>query len=116
MEQTINKETQTGNVTRRAFIATAFAALATSCGCKAWNENPNNKRFWFPTLCPPSREEQELRAMNFPEGGDPYVDAEVGPRSLATRPRGWDMQRPRTSTTAWEVSDRNTFGSLNHDD
>ena len=91
--------------TRRAFIATAFAALAASCGCKSLNENAENIRFWFPSLVPPSREERELREQNFPEGGDPYVDAEVGPKSISARPRGWDMQRPRTSTTFGVVPD-----------
>lgn len=94
-----------GNMARRTFLSAALATLALSCGCKALNENPKNTRYWFPALCPPSREERELRAKNFPEGGDPYVDAEVGPKSISARPRGWDIQRSKTSTTFGVVPD-----------
>ncbi len=70
---------------------------ATLCGCKSLNENPKNERFWFPTLEPPSKAEKAARAANFPDGGDPFVDAEVGPRSFNTRPRGWEIQRSKTA-------------------
>lgn len=68
-------------------------------GCAALNENPNNDRFWFPTLRAPSAEERAARARTFPEGGDPYCDAEVGPRSISPRPFGWDVQRSKPSTS-----------------
>ncbi|MBQ9372081.1 MAG: hypothetical protein IJU03_07815 [Thermoguttaceae bacterium] len=87
----------------RFFLATlAFALVATSTiavGCKAMNENPNNDRIWFPTLAPPSATEREARSRHFLDGGDPYLDAQVGPRSLDTRPRSWDISRSRTSAT-----------------
>jgi len=70
---------------------------AALCGCKSLNYNPKNDRFWFPTLEPPSNVEKAARAANFPDGCDPFVDAEVGPRSFNTRPRGWEIQRSKTT-------------------
>jgi len=78
---------------------------ASFCGCKSLNENPANERFWFPTLEPPSKAEKAARASNFPDGGDPFVDAEVGPRSFNTRPRGWEIQRSKTTDVLGGVSD-----------
>ncbi len=75
-----------------------FVLLGTAlCGCKSLNENPKNERFWFPTLEPPSKAEKAARSASFPDGGDPFVDAEVGPRSFNTRPRSWDIQRSKTT-------------------
>lgn len=86
-------------MSRRAFFAATCATLAPIvAGCKTLNEDPNNKWCWFPTLLPPSKEEREARAKTFPDGGDPYVDAEVGPKCFDTRPRGWDVSRSKTST------------------
>ena len=51
-------------------------------GCKTLNESPQNERFWFPTLAPPTQKEREMRSYNYPEGGDPFVGAEVGPKTL----------------------------------
>ena len=82
---------------RAACLGCVAMALALAAGCKALNENPNNDRFWFPTLCPPSAQEREARAATFLDGGDPYLDAQVGPRSFDTRPRGWEVSRSRTS-------------------
>lgn len=74
-----------------------FLFVSLLCGCKSLNKDPKNDRIWFPTLDPPSKAEKSARAINFPEGGDPFVDAEVGPRSFNTRPRGWDIQRSKTT-------------------
>lgn len=86
--------------TRRAFLGACFVALTSATlnaiGCKTLNEDPRNQRIWFPTLAPPTKKEREMRNHNFPEGGDPYVDANVGPRSFDTRPRGWTDQRAKT--------------------
>ena len=76
---------------------TIFLLASSFCGCKSLNDDPRNDRYWFPTLEPPSKAEKAARAMNFPDGGDPFVDAEVGPRSFNTRPRGWDIQRAKTT-------------------
>lgn len=82
----------------RIFVALlAVLILTPFSGCKALNESPRNERFWFPTLAPPTKKEQEMRRYNYPEGGDPFVDASVGPRSFDTRPRGWTDQRSKTS-------------------
>lgn len=76
-----------------ALAALASGALCAFSGCAALNENPNNDRFWFPTLRAPSAEERAMRASTFPDGGDPYINANIGPRSLSTRPIGWEVQR-----------------------
>ncbi|MBQ5788661.1 MAG: hypothetical protein IIW01_00085 [Thermoguttaceae bacterium] len=76
-----------------ALAALASGALCALSGCQALNENPNNDRFWFPTLRAPSAEERAMRASTFPDGGDPYINANIGPRSLSTRPIGWEVQR-----------------------
>lgn len=79
-------------------VLTCVAALIASfSGCKAMNESPKNERFWFPTIAPPTPKEQEMRRHNYPEGADPFVDANVGPRSFDTRPRGWQDQRSKPS-------------------
>ena len=83
----------------------AGAATLLGAGCKAMNENPNNERFWFPTLAPPTAAEREARASKFLDGGDPYLDAQVGPRSFDTRPRTWDISRSRTSQVVGEAPD-----------
>jgi hypothetical protein len=75
------------------FAALVAGGLGGFSGCKALNENPNNDRFWFPTLRAPSAEERAMRASTFPDGGDPYVNANIGPKSLSTRPIGWEVQR-----------------------
>ncbi len=77
-----------------AFVAIVFAYIPS---CKALNESPNNKKFWFPTIAPPTEKEKAMRRANFPEGCDPFVDANVGPRSFDTRPAGWRDQRSKTS-------------------
>ena len=82
-----------------ACVSATFAVSFLAAGCKAMNENPNNDRVWFPTLAPPSSAEREARSRHFLDGGDPYLDAQVGPRSLDTRPRTWDISRSRTSAT-----------------
>ncbi|MBQ6827861.1 MAG: hypothetical protein IJO46_07585 [Thermoguttaceae bacterium] len=76
-----------------ACAALASAALCGVSGCAALNENPNNDRFWFPTLRAPSAQERAMRASTFPDGGDPYMNANIGPKSLSTRPIGWEEQR-----------------------
>ena len=78
---------------RAAFATLALGTVCGAAGCAALNENPNNDRFWFPTLRAPSAEERAMRASTFPDGGDPYINANVGPRSLSTRPIGWEVQR-----------------------
>ncbi|MBR6388479.1 MAG: hypothetical protein IKS14_09510 [Thermoguttaceae bacterium] len=89
-----------------AFCALAFVpTLALCVGCKSLNEDPKNDRIWFPTLCPPSESEKAARARTFPEGGDPYLDAQVGPKSFDTRPRGWDISRSRTASSFGELPD-----------
>ena len=88
---------------RVATLLCGVAIASFAVGCKALNEDPRNERIWFPTLCPPSQAERELRARTFPEGGDPYLDAQVGPRSFDTRPRGWDISRSRTSVSVGEL-------------
>lgn len=90
----------------RVALLTLTCLMATlALGCRALNENPNNKRYWFPTLAVPTAEEKAARAYNFPEGGDPYVDAQVGPKSFDTRPRGWDVQRGKTANTLGVLPD-----------
>ncbi len=82
-------------------VAATAAIFSAFSGCAALNEDPNNDRYWFPTLRPYTEEERAARARTFPEGGDPYCDAEVGPRSISPRPFGWDVQRSKTySSTA----------------
>lgn len=91
-----NRSSQTQD--RRQFCRVCFAALASALvlpGCKTLNEDPKNDRFWFPTIAPPSKKERELRGR-YAEGGDPYVDANVGPKSFNTRPKGCTDQRSRT--------------------
>jgi hypothetical protein len=78
---------------RAAFATVALGTVFGGAGCAALNENPNNDRFWFPTLRAPSAEERAMRASTFPDGGDPYMNANIGPRSLSTRPIGWEVQR-----------------------
>ncbi|MBQ9874080.1 MAG: hypothetical protein IJM30_06425 [Thermoguttaceae bacterium] len=85
----------------------ATALLVSFPSCKTLNESPKNERFWFPTLMPPTQKEREMRAYNYPEGGDPYVDANVGPRSFNTRPRGWADQRSKTADVMGEYPDVN---------
>ena len=46
-----------------------------------------------------------MRSYNYPEGGDPFVDAEVGPKTFNTRPRGWFDQRSKTSDVLREYPD-----------
>ena len=72
---------------------------------RAAAESPQNERFWFPTLAPPTQKEREMRSYNYPEGGDPFVDAEVGPKTFNTRPRGWFDQRSKTSDVLREYPD-----------
>lgn len=79
--------------------AATTAILSAFAGCAALNENPNNDRYWFPTLRPYTDAERAARAQTFPDGGDPYCDAEVGPRSISPRPFGWDVQRSKTYAT-----------------
>lgn len=79
-------------------MAAAIGALLAPTGCQSLNENPNNKHYWFPALFPPSREEKEARDNVFHGNADPYLDAEVGPRSFNTRPRGWEFQRERSAS------------------
>ena len=88
----------------------ALTAVSFAVGCKSLNEDPRNERFWFPTLEPPSQQEREARSRTFVDGGDPYVDAQVGPRSLDTRPRGWDISRSRTAACL------NVAPDINEDD
>lgn len=93
----LDRET-TAVPSRRRFFGVFFSAIAGALfipGCKTLNEDPNNNRFWFPTIMPPSKKERELR-NRYAEGGDPYVDANSGPRSFNTRPRGCTDQRSRT--------------------
>lgn len=73
--------------------ALASGILGGLSGCASLNENPNNDRFWFPTLRAPSAQERAMRAATFPDGGDPYMNANIGPKSLSTRPIGWEVQR-----------------------
>ena len=107
-----NETKQSGSdvMTRRAALRSAALLLAAPFlvafpSCKALNESPNNTRYWFPTLAPPTKKEQEMRRRHFPEGCDPYVDANVGPRSFDTRPRGWYDQRAKTSDVLGEYPD-----------
>ena len=87
-----------------ALIALACGSSMLATGCRALNENPE-VGCWFPTLIPPSDGEKRARALRFPEGGDPYVDAQVGPRSFDTRPKGWDVQRSKVSNTLGVLPD-----------
>jgi hypothetical protein len=93
-------------LTLSALALTAFLLVSFS-GCKTLNESPDNDRIWFPTLSPPTKKEQEMRRHNYPEGGDPYVDANVGPRTFDTRPRGWTDQRAKTSDVMGAYPDVN---------
>lgn len=91
---------------RRAALMALLASLLAACpSCKSLNESPNNTRYWFPTLAPPTKAEQDMRRYNYPEGGDPFVDANVGPRSFNTRPRGWEDQRSKTSDVVGQYPD-----------
>ena len=105
-EEPMKKDQLEVRVTRRAALSYLSGALTLGLvGCKSLNDDPNNTRFWFPTLLPPTKEERDARASQFPDGGDPYLDAEVGPRSLNTRPRGWADSRSRTSNSFGVVPD-----------
>lgn len=84
-------------LTTLTLVAASIVAAAPNLGCRAMNEDRNNTCVWFPTLFPPTDEEEAARRVNFPEGGDPFVDAEVGPRSFNTRPRGCEFQRSKTA-------------------
>lgn len=103
-----NDKTANASVGSKGLRFGLFALTLVSCAlpaCKAMNESPNNKHYWFPTLAPPTKLEREMRQYNYPEGGDPYVDANVGPRSFDTRPRGWTDQRSKTTEVTGEYPD-----------
>ncbi|MBQ1864298.1 MAG: hypothetical protein II561_08725 [Thermoguttaceae bacterium] len=99
-----NTSSKRGKGRVRAAAGLLLAALLLP-GCKTLNESPQNERFWFPTLAPPTQKEREMRSYNYPEGGDPFVDAEVGPKTFNTRPRGWFDQRSKTSDVLREYPD-----------
>ena len=89
-----NTSSKRGKGRARAAAGLLLAALLLP-GCKTW----------FPTLAPPTQKEREMRSYNYPEGGDPFVDAEVGPKTFNTRPRGWFDQRSKTSDVLREYPD-----------
>ena len=99
-----NTSSKRGKGRVRAAAGLLLAALLLP-GCKTLNESPQNELFWFPTLAPPTQKEREMRSYNYPEGGDPFVDAEVGPKTFNTRPRGWFDQRSKTSDVLREYPD-----------
>ena len=92
---------------RVAVAMTLIPTLLSFTGCKMLNESPKNNRIWFPTIAPPTKKEQEMRRYNYPEGGDPYLDSNVGPKMFDTRPRGWTDQRSKTAEVLGEYPDVN---------
>lgn len=75
------------------FLLFSFAWLS---GCETMNNNPENKRFWYPSLQTPNYLNEEAQSV-YTEGCDPYLDPTVGPRSLQARGAGYDLPRSRTT-------------------
>ncbi|MDO5554868.1 MAG: hypothetical protein Q4G68_14015 [Planctomycetia bacterium] len=75
-------------------VGLLLASLIASVGCESLNQDQNNKRWWFPSLQSPGylNPDHELYT---PEGSDPYMDATVGPKSLQSRPPGYEVPRSR---------------------
>ncbi len=72
-----------------AILATALLGAA---GCQSLNDDPNNRCCWFPSLIAPGYL-NPAHEKGYPDGTDPYPNANIGTRGMQMRPRGYDMPR-----------------------
>ena len=67
-------------------------ALLGAAGCQSLNDDPNNRCCWFPSLIAPGYL-NPTHEKGYPDGTDPYPNANIGTRDMQMRPRGYDMPR-----------------------
>ena len=61
-------------------------------GCQSLNDNLNNKRVWFPSFVEPGYL-NPAHENGYPDGTDPYPNANIGTSSFQSRPYGYDLPR-----------------------
>lgn len=74
-----------------AILAAALLA-AIVVGCQALNDDPNNRRIWYPSLVQPGHL-NPAHESQFPEGSDPFPSAAASRSVAQPRPQYWDMPR-----------------------
>ena len=68
------------------------AGLLFTGGCQNLNEDVNNKCVWFPSFVEPGYL-NPYHESGYPDGTDPFPNANIGPKSLQARPFGYDLPR-----------------------
>lgn len=85
--------------------------LGTLLGCQSLNDDPNNKRCWFPSLVEPGYLNPAHEKYT-PEGSDPFPNANIGPKAVQARPQYWerprDWNRDVNSTPSAELAIEST--------
>lgn len=74
-----------------AVLAAALLAAVT-VGCQSLNDDPNNRRIWYPSLVQPGHL-NPAHESQFPEGSDPFPNAAASRSVTQPRPQYWDMPR-----------------------
>ncbi|MGI5831342.1 MAG: hypothetical protein ACOX6D_02250 [Thermoguttaceae bacterium] len=77
---------------KRFIFAGLCLALLGAAGCQSLNDDPNNTRVWFPSLVAPGHL-NPAHEKGYPDGTDPYPNANIGTDSMQMRPHGYDMPR-----------------------
>ncbi len=78
---------------RRVLFALLGLFVFGACvGCQALNDDPNNKRCWFPSLMEPGHLNPAHEKYT-PEGSDPFPNANIGPKAVQARPQYWENPR-----------------------
>lgn len=89
------RATRAGNFWLDAIIVGFFLpCLIFLLGCESLNQDQNNKRWWFPSLQTPGHLNPD-HELYTPEGSDPFMDPTIGPKSLQSRPPGYEVPRSR---------------------
>ena len=66
--------------------------LLGAVGCESMNNDPKNTCVWFPSLIAPGYL-NPAHEKGYPDGTDPYPNANIGTSSMQMRPQGYDMPR-----------------------